>query len=101
MLSSAPGRSSAELARDMNVSPQAMNAVLRGLEDIGAAARPACVSSGRALPAQLTRAGVALLEHAESAVRVAEGKVLCDLTKHERREFKRLLTALVTTHTED
>ena len=35
ILSMRPGRSSAELARDINVSPQAMNMVLRGLEERG------------------------------------------------------------------
>ena len=52
-----PGRSNAELARDVNVSPQAMNMVVRGLQDRGLVARPAAVSSGRSLPAELTREG--------------------------------------------
>src|SRR5262249_33764885 len=54
ILSMSPGRSNAELARDTNVSPQAMNNVLRGLQDRGIVTRPATVSSGRALPAELT-----------------------------------------------
>ena len=33
ILSMWPGRSNAELARNMNVSPQAMNNVVRGLQD--------------------------------------------------------------------
>ena len=94
ILSMSPGRSSAELARDSNVSPQAMNLVLRGLQDIGAVTRPASVSSGRALPAQLTAAGKALLKRAEMAVRAADEQVLTDLTPTERHEFKRLLDAV-------
>ena len=91
ILSMSPGRSSAELARDTNVSPQAMNLVLRGLEDMGAVARPASVPSGRALPAQLTTKGRALLKRAEAAVHVADERILARLTPAERREFKRFL----------
>jgi DNA-binding MarR family transcriptional regulator len=91
VLSIAPGRSNAELARDMNVSPQAMNNVLRALQDRGIVARPATVSSGRALPAQLTAKGRAVLKRAEAAVQVAEDRVLANLTAAQRRELKRLL----------
>jgi DNA-binding MarR family transcriptional regulator len=94
ILSASPGRSSAELARDTNVSPQAMNMVLRGLQDAGLVARPASVSSGRALPAELTGEGVALLRRAESAVRAAEGRLMANLTDRQRREFRSILVAL-------
>ena len=46
ILSKYPGQSNADLARDVNVSPQAMNMVLRGLEDRGLVARPASVLVG-------------------------------------------------------
>jgi DNA-binding MarR family transcriptional regulator len=91
ILSMFPGQSSAELARNTNVSPQAMNLVLRGLQDMGAVARPATVSSGRALPARLTSKGRALLKRAEAAVHVADERLLAPLTPAERRELKRLL----------
>ncbi|WP_193364257.1 MarR family winged helix-turn-helix transcriptional regulator [Mycobacterium xenopi] len=94
ILSIFPGQSSAELARATNVSPQAMNLVLRGLQDMGAVTRPATVSSGRALPARLTGKGRALLKRAEAAVRVADERLLAQLTPTERREFKRLLHAV-------
>jgi DNA-binding MarR family transcriptional regulator len=93
VLSTSPGRSSAELARDTNVSPQAMNMVLRGLQDSGVVARPASVSSGRALPAELTSKGRAVLKRAEAAVRVAEERILTNLAVAERQELKRLLAA--------
>ncbi|MBV9350958.1 MAG: MarR family transcriptional regulator [Mycobacterium sp.] len=93
-LSMLPGQSSAELARDTNVSPQAMNLVLRGLQDMGAVTRPATVSSGRALPARLTSKGKALLKRAEAAVHVADERLLAHLSPSERREFKRLLHAV-------
>ena len=69
ILSKFPDRSNAELARDTNVSPQAMNMVLRGLEDRGLVTRPASVSSGRSLPAQLTREGRAVVEKTAPASR--------------------------------
>lgn len=93
VLSMSPGRSSAELARDINVSPQAMNMVLRGLQDLDVVTRPASVSSGRALPAELTNKGRTLLKRAEAAVRVAEERILTQLTVTERQELKRLLAA--------
>src|ERR1700741_3639037 len=57
VLSKYPGHSNADLARPLDVSPQAMNMVLRGLQDRRLVARPASVASGRSLPAQLTREG--------------------------------------------
>jgi DNA-binding MarR family transcriptional regulator len=93
ILSMSPGRSNAELARDTNVSPQAMNNVLRGLQDRGAVERPASVSSGRALPAQLSAKGKELLKRAEDAVHVADQRVLANLTAAEQRQLKQLLAA--------
>lgn len=89
-----PGQSSAELARNTNVSPQAMNLVLRGLQEMGTVTRPATVSSGRALPARLTSKGKALLKRAEAGVQVADERLLANLTPGERSEFKRLLHAV-------
>lgn len=94
ILSMMPGQSSAELARNTNVSPQAMNLVLRGLQDMGAITRPATVASGRALPARLTSKGRTLLKRAEAAVHVADERLLAHLTPSDRREFKRLLHAV-------
>ena len=94
IISMSPGLSSAELSRHTNVTPQAMNTVLRRLEDIGAVARPASVSSGRALPATLTSQGRALLNRAEGAVRIADARILAKLTGAQQREFKRMLDKL-------
>ena len=93
ILSKYPGRSNAELARDINVSPQAMNMVLRCLEDRGLVGRPASVASGRSLPAQLTREGEDLLKRTDSGVRAAERKLMARLTAEQRHEFKRILVA--------
>lgn len=94
ILSMYPGMSSADLARQTNVTPQAMNTVLRKLEDVEVVARPATVPSGRALPATLTGAGRALLKRAEAAVREADARILSKLSASEQREFKRMLEAL-------
>src|ERR1700756_2320976 len=91
ILETYPGRTSAELARNTHVTAQAMNQVLQGLEDMGAVTRPETAPSGRALPAQLTRKGRALLKRAEAAVAEAEDQILAHLTADERRQLKRLL----------
>lgn len=91
ILSIHPGLTSAELARDTHVSAQAMNQVLHGLEDRGAVTRPASIPLGRALPAQLTRQGKALLKRAETAVHAADERILIHLTPDEQRQLKHLL----------
>jgi|SRR4051794_31101506 DNA-binding MarR family transcriptional regulator len=96
VLSKFPGQSNADLARALNVSPQAMNMVLRRLEDRGLLTRPASVSSGRSLPAQLTREGEALLKRTDAGVRAAEDRLMANLSKRQRHDFKRILAALGT-----
>ncbi|WNG84068.1 MarR family transcriptional regulator [Mycobacterium sp. ITM-2016-00316] len=96
ILSKAPGRSNAELARDLAVSPQAMNMVLRGLQSRGLVSRPTSVSSGRALPAQLTREGLALLKRTDAGVRAAELRVLGHVSDGDRDALKRILAAVGT-----
>ena len=96
ILSKAPGRSNAELARDLGVSPQAMNMVLRSLQSRGLVSRPASVPSGRALPAALTRKGLALLDRTDAGVRAAELRVLGHVSEKERAELKRILAAVGT-----
>jgi DNA-binding MarR family transcriptional regulator len=94
MLSHAPGKSNAELARDAGVSPQAMNMVLRALQDRELVARPAVVASGRSLPAELTGRGTVLLKRIDPGIRQAEQRVLGRLGEPDRREFRRLLAML-------
>ena len=94
VLSKYGDRSNAELARDTGVSPQAMNMVLRGLEERGLVSRPASVASGRSLPATLTRRGRELLARTDSGVKAAEQRLLGNLTETQQREFLRILAAL-------
>jgi DNA-binding MarR family transcriptional regulator len=93
-LSKFPGHSNADLARALNVSPQAMNMVVKGLEARGLVRRPASVESGRSLPAELTHEGQALLKRTDAGVRQAEKRLMANLTDEERRQFKRTLAAL-------
>ena len=94
VLSKYPGQSNADLARALSVSPQAMNMVLRGLEERGLVTRPASVASGRSLPAQLTREGADLLKRTDAGVRAAENRLMVNMTDEERHQFKRTLAAL-------
>jgi DNA-binding MarR family transcriptional regulator len=94
ILSKYPGKSNADVARALSVSPQAMNMVLRGLEHRGLVIRPATVSSGRSLPAQLTREGEELVKRTDAGVRAAERRLMANLTDEERYDFKRILAAL-------
>lgn len=94
VLAKFPGHSNADLARALDVSPQAMNMVVRGLQDRGLVTRPASVPSGRSLPAQLTREGEELLKRTDAGVRAAERKLMTNLTDQEQHDFKRILAAL-------
>lgn len=96
ILSQFPDRSNAELARDTSVSPQAMNMVLRGLEERGLVTRPASVASGRSLPAALTREGKALLERTDAGVKAAERRLMASLSDSQCQEFKQMLTSIGT-----
>ena len=91
ILSLHPGSSNAELARDVMVSPQAMNMVVRSLQDRGLVTRPATVAAGRSLPAELTQEGQALLKRTEAGIRAAEDRVLAPLNERDQRELRRIL----------
>ena len=94
ILAKFPDRSNAELARDTGVSPQAMNMVVRSLEERALVSRPASVESGRSLPAKLTRAGVELLAATDAGVRASEQRLMAGLSAEQRREFRKILAAL-------
>ena len=92
MLDQQPERSNAQLSRAAGVSPQAMNKVLRELQNRGLVTRPSTASSGRSLPATLTREGRSLLDRINPLMLEAERRALVNLTDHDRREFRRLLS---------
>jgi DNA-binding MarR family transcriptional regulator len=94
ILSLYPGSSNAELARDIMVSPQAMNMVVRSLQERGLVTRPATVAAGRSLPAELSQEGKALLKRTEAGIRAAEDRVLAPLNERDQAELRRILGAL-------
>jgi DNA-binding MarR family transcriptional regulator len=94
ILSLYPGSSNAELARDVMVSPQAMNMVVRSLQDRGLVTRPATVPAGRSLPAELSQEGKALLKSIDAGIRAAEDRVLAPLNERDQRELRRILADL-------
>jgi len=87
VLGQRPGLSNAELARSVFVSRQAMNGVLRGLQDHGLVTRPATAAQGRALPTELTAAGRQRLQGASAAVRAVEKQLLSDLAPDAQRRL--------------
>lgn len=101
ILAKHPGRTSAELARATHVSAQATNQLLHRLEALGAVRRPGIAAAGRALPAELTEEGRAMLDIAERAVAVVDEHVLAGLTLSERRQLKTLLAKAGVRHTQE
>ncbi|GAT12925.1 MarR family transcriptional regulator [Mycolicibacterium novocastrense] len=97
MLSMTPGLTSADMARGTNVSAQAMNQVLNGLEERGVVTRPRPTSAGKAMPAKLTRQGQALLKQAESAAQLADQRALSGLAPAKQRRLKQLLVEVADT----
>lgn len=93
VLDQRPGISSADLARATFVTRQSMNLVLQGLEKRGLLTRAAVADHGKALPAELTRAGRARLRVASRAVRAVEQQMLASLTPDDRHQLLRNLIA--------
>lgn len=93
VLGQRPGLSNAELARATFVTRQAMNGVLRGLQDRGLVTRPATAPHGRALPTKLTPTGRQHLHAASAAVRGVERRMLVSLTDLRQRRLRDDLAA--------
>jgi DNA-binding MarR family transcriptional regulator len=85
------GLTNAQLARGAFVTRQAMNGVLRGLEERGAVRRPAETARGRELPAELTATGGELIAQASARVAGVQNRMLAPLDQGDRT---RLLGAL-------
>jgi len=95
MLDKRSGMSNAEMARFIGVSPQAMNIVVRALQDRDLITRPSTVAAGRSRPTELTRAGRTLLGKTVTGIRAADDALLAGLTAAQRREFRETLTSLL------
>lgn len=88
LLDGNPGLSNAGLARGAFVTRQSMNGVLRGLQDRGLVTRPATAPHGRALPTQLTPAGLKRLRAARAAVHAVEQQMLTNLSREQQRRLR-------------
>jgi DNA-binding MarR family transcriptional regulator len=89
LLGQRPGLSNAELARGVFVTRQAMNGVLRGLEELGLVKRPDRAERGRELPARLTRTGESRWRAASEAVAGVEHRMTASLSPDDRRRLLR------------
>lgn len=87
VLGQRPGLSNSELARAVFVTRQAMNGVLRGLQERGLLTRPDDAPHGRVRPAELTAAGRRQLAAASGAVRALEQAMLEPLATGARRRL--------------
>lgn len=92
LLDQRPGLSNAELARGAFVTRQAMNVVLRGMQDAGWVHRADTVEHGRARPATLTDRGCAMLRAGRVAVLDVEKQMVSTL---DRERAEAVLTDLI------
>lgn len=88
LLGRCPGLSNSELARGAFVTRQAMNGVLRGLQDRGLVTRPTTAAHGRARPTELTLAGREQLCAASSVVGAIEARMLSPLTPRQQQRLR-------------
>lgn len=79
-----PGLSSAALARQCQVSAQAMHTVVRGLEAAGLVARTASATHGRIRETRLTDAGRTALRAAHAATKPVERRLAASLPDEVR-----------------
>jgi DNA-binding MarR family transcriptional regulator len=86
------GLSSAQLARIAFVTPQAMNLIIRDLEQRGLIRRTTDLTRGRTLRASLTRKGRATLTRCDRALDSIEDVMLADTDAKTRKALAETLT---------
>jgi len=79
-----PGASNSEIARQVFVTRQSMNRLLRVLQDRGLVTRAEQAESGRTLPTRLTETGRRLLAQAVEVVYPIEGIMSRSLNEEQR-----------------
>lgn len=92
-LSLRDGLSSAQLARIAFVTPQAMNLVVRELEQRRLIRRRPHPDHGRVLCASLTRRGITVLEGCDRSLDLIEEAMLADLDGAARRTLPEMLAS--------
>lgn len=85
---------SAELARMMRITPQAMTTLLGPLREAGFIDRRADEAHGRRLMLRLTPAGIALLEQVRAVTPAIEADLLAGFTEAEIAQLKELLSRI-------
>ena len=90
-----PGASNAEIARSVFVSRQAMNTLLRGLQQRGLVTKAEKAETGRALPIGLTSEGRRLLGEAAARVARIEETMSEALGPEQRESLMNALTRCV------
>jgi DNA-binding MarR family transcriptional regulator len=93
ILGARDGLSSAQLARRVFVTPQAMNQIVLGLEHRGLIRRKVSADHGRVMHISLTPRGKALLETCDRATLPIEERLLESLSKADATALRRVLTA--------
>jgi DNA-binding MarR family transcriptional regulator len=93
VLARTPGASGADLARAINITPQAMNGVLATLEREALIDRHPHPTHGRILQATLTSEGQRRLDAANPTVRALERAIERDFTSDEITTIKTWLVA--------
>lgn len=96
LLAHRPGLSNSDLARGAFVTRQAMNVLLKALEQDGIIARSEQAVVGRVLPTTLTDRGREQLALASSAVKGVQDRMAADLTAAEQDHLRSLLARCVT-----
>jgi DNA-binding MarR family transcriptional regulator len=91
LLETAPGISSAALARACFVTPQTMNEIVQSLCTSGLMERAAHPAHGRILQLDLTPLGRTRLRQAHQLVDTVEERMIARLAQEERQQFVRWL----------
>jgi len=91
LLESRGEATSAELARMMRVTPQALTTLLAPLRDLGCIERRADAAHARRLLLRLTARGRKIIEEARQLTPGIEAEILAGFTAEERDVLKRLL----------
>jgi DNA-binding MarR family transcriptional regulator len=91
MVAATPGSSSAELARQTQVTPQTMHKIVTDLEQRGLLGLQPRPGHGRILDARITDEGQALLVDADARAQAIEDRMTIGLNGRRRRDLVDLL----------
>jgi len=95
LLAHRPGLSNSELARGTFVTRQAMNVLLKALQEDGIITRTEQPVVGRALPTTLTDRGRQQLAQASAAVKGVQDRMSADLSADDQDHLRSLLSSCI------